>query len=562
MAGALTVTRKRTKAVQPGNEVVALGGGLEGADRLARETMQWDATRLTPDRIINGVKEMADARGRDSQRNDGYIQGATQVHKDSIVGAQFRLNAQPDADALAAITGRKGFDEVWEEEFQTVVEARFNLLADSEAHWLDCERTKTLTGIVRLGIGVFLGTGEFIATGEWIRESDRPYNTAIQMIRSDRLCNPSGQEQDTRFLRRGVVKDLRGKPAGYWFRSGEKLDMYNDKLAYTWQFVPATKPWGRKQVIHIIDQQDHGQTRGVSEMVAVLKNIRMTKRYSDIVLQQAVVNATYAAAIESELPGEVVAAMLGKGTSPMADMNNVYGGYMNALQSYLQGSKNIAVDGAMIPHLFPGTKMKMMNAGTPGGIGTEFEASLLRKLAAGLGISYESLSRDFSKTNYSSGRLSMGVQAAAMASRKRAVADAIANNIYQLQLEEMMSAGDVPLPAGVRRNVFYQPLAKEAFCTASWIGSGAGQVDELKETQAAMLRIASGLSTHEIENARLGQDWRKTAKQAGREQKFFATVGFVPNYGTIKPNGVGSTDPAADGAANDTPADTNAKGDN
>lgn len=532
-------------------QAMSMGGGLEGADRISRETALWSAPIQSPDNIINGVKEQADARGHDSARNDGYIAGASQLHKDSIVGAQFRLNAEPKTELLASLTGKK-FDDVWEEEFQQEVEARFAAYADSDSCWFDATRTNTFTGMMRLAIAVFLTTGESISTVEWVRESNRPYKTCIQDIRSSRLCNPLGQS-DTRYLRRGVVKDDRGKALSYWIRKGERLDYYPDDYAFTWTNVAVEKPWGRAQVVHIIEQHDYGQSRGIADIVSVLKNIRMTKKFREIVLQNAVVNATYAAAIESELPSEVIVAALGNAPDPMLAMNQVYGGYMGALSSYLTGGKNIAVDGVKIPHLFPGTKMRLQNAGTPGGVGSSFEESLLRHTAAGLGVSYEGLSRDFSKTNYSSGRLAVGLQAAAMASRKKHVADRKAGIMYALLLEEMMGAGDVPLPRGVGRDVFYAPLAKEAFVNATWIGSGSGQIDELKETQAAMLRIRGGLTTHSQEGARLGLDWRQTARQRAREQRLFVALGVVPNYDALKPQDKLGTDAPADEPANANP---------
>lgn len=544
---------------------VAIGGGLEGADRLNRETLSWGASTLSPDRIINTVKETADARGRDSVRNDGYISGAATVHKDSIVGAQFRLNAKPAWTALAGIFNNKAFDDTWAEEMQVQMEARFGLLADSNECWLDASRRNTLTGMVRLAIGIFLATGETLGVAEWVRESERPYKTAIQMVRTDRLCNPWGQV-DTRYLRRGIALDERGKPLSYWIRKGEKYEVYPDDYAWTWTNVPIKKPWGRKQVIHIIEQADSGQSRGIADIVAALKNIRMTKRFREIVLQNAVINATYAAAIESELPTEMIQAALGQGSgTPQDNIANCYGGFLSALESYLTGSKNIAVDGAMIPHLFPGTKMKLQNAGTPGGVGTSFEDSLLRHTAATLGVSYESLSRDFSKTNYSSGKLAMNVQGQAMASRKKHVADRFATEIYALQFEEMMAAGDIVLPVGVKRDTFYAPLAKEAYTKCSWLGSGSGQVDELKETQAAILRIRSGLTTHEIEGAKLGLSWREVAVQRGREIRAFTAAGFTPVYDALKPQDKLGTDvPADDPTDNVTgdPADVPTKGGN
>lgn len=507
--------------------IILNGGALEGADKFTRETALWHPSMRSPDAIINGAKPMADARGRDTVRNSGLAFGAVARHKDSVVGAQYRLNSRPNWRYLSQYSS--GFDETWAEEYQQVVEARFNLLGDANDAWLDAMRVNTFTGMIRLAIGVFLITGEVIATAEWLRQSARPVWTAIQMVSGDRLSNPNGMP-DTATMRRGIERDVQGQPLAYNFRMGDPLNPFPTPDAYLWNRVPARKPWGRKQVIHIVEQGLPDQSRGISDMVACMKNMHMTKKFSEVTLQSAIINATYAAAIESELPNDAVAVALGKGTDDTgAALLGVYGAYMGALGQYLDASTNIHIDGAQVPHLFPGTKLNMMPAKTAGGVGTPFEESLHRHTAASLGLSYEEFSRDFSKTNYSSGRAAMGVSAQYMAARKRHVADRFATEIFALVLEEDFSDDKVPLPRGITRDVFYKDsgLAKEAFTTCKWIGSGAGQIDEKKETDAAVLRIAAGLSTYEIEGARLGVDWRELFEQAAREQKEIKDRGLL-----------------------------------
>jgi capsid protein len=67
----------------------------------------------------------------------------------------------------------------------------------------------------------------------------------------------------------------------------------------------------------------------------------------------------------------------------------------------------------------------------------------------------------------------------------------------------------------------------DALSKCDWIGAGRDQIDELKETQAAVLRIKYGLSTHEDELARLGKDWRKVYPQLERETKEREARGIV-----------------------------------
>lgn len=495
----------------------ALGGGLEGAQRTSRETALWNPSMRSPDQVINGVKPMADARGRDMAQNDGYVAGAEDLHKDNIVGSQYRLNAQPNWRAL-------GVSEKWAEEFQIIVENRFHVVSESEDCWFDAQRKNTFTGLIRLGVGGWVVTGEVLGTAEWMRESRRPFKTAIQMISPDRLSNPNGVADD-RFLRRGIKRDEYGRPLSYFFRKAHPSEVY-DLNAMVWREVQAEKPWGRKQVIHIIEQRLPDQSRGVAAMVSALKQMRMTKNFQDITLQNAVVNATYAAAIESELPSSEVFAALGANGDMGTALNKWIGSYLGGLGQYLDGSKNIALDGVKVPHLYPGTKLNLKPMGTPGGVGSEFEQSLLRHIAASLGLSYEQFSRDYTKTNYSSARASMNETWKSMQAKKKAVADRLANNIYALWLEEEIALGNIPLPQGKTRDWFYEPLVKDAITQCTWIGASRGQIDELKETQAALERIAGGVSTYEEECARLGKDFRAVFEQRARENKLMESLGL------------------------------------
>jgi lambda family phage portal protein len=509
----------------------AMVGGLEGASRHSRELATWQPPIISPDMQMNGVKDIMDARGRDSMQNDGLINGAVHTHKDSIVGSQFRLILTPDFVTLGA-------DESWAAEWVEYVESRFNLLADSTECWFDASGTMTLTDMIRLGVGGFVVSGEVLATAEWLQQDKaRPFYTAIQMVSPTRLSNPDGQ-MDTRDIRGGIKRNLYGKPVSYFIRSAHPGDLYSDDTIPYWKEVPAATNWGRRQVIHILERQLPDQSRGISDMVAVLKQMRMTKKFQDVTLQSAVVNATYAAAIESELPSDVVFASMGAGQGGLAD---ALGQYMSALNAYVEGSKNIAIDGVKMPHLFPGTKLNLKPAGTPGGVGTDFEQSLLRHIAAPLGLSYEQFTKDYTRTNYSSARASMAETWKYMQSRKKTVADRQATMTFVLWLEEIINEpnSQVPIPKGMTRaqfrTMFYDPVMREAMTACQWIGASRGQIDEMKETQAAIMRIKSGLSTYQIECARLGEDFRRIFMQQAREQKMMGKLGLSFNADATQP---------------------------
>ncbi len=501
---------------QPGPR--AMGASFDGASRFDRQIAGWTPPLHSADLDILPSKALLDARARDLQRNDAYVQGGATQHKDSIVGAFYMLNSKP----MWKVLGRT---EDWAEEFQQEVEEKFTLWAESPQKWVDAARMNDFTAMIRLAVGVYVFAGEALATVEWPKQKDREYKTAIQMIDTDRLATPPDRGFDPN-IRGGIKTDAYGAPVSAFIRVNHPSDMRFQQFDQRFKEVPWRKPWGRAQVLYFREQTRVDQTRGISEITAGLREIAITRKFRDVNLQKAVLAATYAATIESELPPAAVYQQIGNpmGTdTSLAGVTVDYGvQYLMALNEYAGGAKNLLMDGAKIPHLFPGTKLNFQTAGAPDGLGMEFEQSLLRYLAVALGVGYEELSKDFSKTNYSSARASMTLTWKFMQSRKRVVADAMANAIFRLWLEEAINQDRIDSFRASEADMLYtdgyQNTMFDALCNADWIGAARGQIDELKETQAAVLRIKYGLATHEDELARLGKDWRKVYAQMERER--------------------------------------------
>ena len=501
-------------------------GGLEAANRVSREMATWDANPLPLDALLRFDKDTIDDRARDVTLNDGYAAGVVAIHKDNIVGNQFRLNSQPDADVLGVD------DDAWLQEFQLQVEARFNNTADSTRHWLDASGMNDFTSLIRQAIGMFLVHGEVLAVAEWIDNAKRPYATAVQMISPKRLSNPYNLADDEHF-QNGVERDVYGRALAYHIREAHPFDFRQPEKNYRWKRVEAETAWGRQQVIHIIEQLLPDQTRGISEMVSVLKQMRMTRRFQDVELQQAILQATYAASIESDLPPQLIAEIMG--ANPNAPSFGEAAKSMLSSILHHRATNNLQLDGARIPVLHPNTKLNLQQLGQPSGVGSSYEQSLLRHVAAGLGVSYEQFSRDYTQTNYSSARASMNETFKFMQSRKKMVADRFATAIYRLWLEEQINLGNIPLPKGKGKMWIYKnPEIFDALAKCSWIGAARGQIDEMKETQASILKVKFGLATMEMEAAKYGLDWREVLKQRKREQDFVKELGIELTDGAEK----------------------------
>lgn len=506
------------------------GGAYEAASRFDRAMALWQPGLGSADLDTILDQPFVEARARDSFRNDAYVASSATIHKDGIVGDLFMLNAKPSGKIL-------GLDENWEKEFQEEVETKFTLWAESPERWIDASRMNTFTSMVRLVVGIFAVSTEVLATVEWMRDG-RPYNTAIQMVDVDRLSTPMGM-WNNEFMRGGVERDAYGAPIAYHIRTRHPADFGMFSIVPSWKRVPIRKPWGRLQVIHVIEQLRADQSRGISAMVSALKEIRITKKFRDVVLQNAVLNATYAATIESDLPADSVFTALGGGNVGEVEVRNAIehfaSGFLGAIHEYAGGAKNMAIDGVKVPHLFPGTKLKLNPAGPGGPLGGEFEQSLLRYIASALDVSYEQLSKDYSQTNYSSVRAAMNETAKHFKARKKMVADRFASSVYRLWLEEAINKGDITSMPKVRPS-FYEGLNADAYTACDWIGAGRGQIDELKETQAAIQRILFGLSTWEDELGRFGKDWRKVFAQIQREQAERNARGILQNISSDMAN--------------------------
>lgn len=526
-------------------DTAMVGSAYEGADRFDRSVALWNPPIQSADADIIPAKEMSDARVRDLQRNDGFAQSGAEIHKNSIVGSMYMLNAKPETKVL-------GLDETWQTEFQEEVEAKWTLGAESVNCWLDASRSMTFTAMIRLAVGVYAASGEVLASAEWLRATNRPFKTAIQMIDPDRLKTPFHRMADDN-VRGGVAMDRFGAAIGYYIRNSQAAGLGLLATEMTdYSYVPAFKPWGRRQVMHIREQKRPHQTRGVSDFLAGLTEAKIAKQFRKVTLQNAVTGAMFAATIESELPSEAVFTSLGMGQNQKKGLGAAVADYgtqfLSAVAAYSAQARGLQIDGVKIPHLFPGTKFQLRPVGAPGGVGQEFEQSLIRYVAALLGVSYEQLSKDYSKTNYSSAKAGLNETWKFMQARKKAVADMLATMIYMLWFEEMMNAGQFETMKFSKAPNYYDPLMAEAYTSCEWIGASRGQIDELKETQAAIMRIKSGLSTWEEELGRMGKDWRKVFVQLERERAEMEARGLEDM--------MGFTDPSLNAASGENPGET------
>ncbi|SFM71523.1 phage portal protein [Marinobacter pelagius] len=478
------------------------------------QLQRWNPRPKTADAALLPELKRGNARAEDLVRNHGLASNGVQLHVDNIVGHLFRLSYKPRWRAL-------GMSEEDARDFARDVEAAFTEWAEDPINcWVDAERKRTLTMMVREVVATHSTVGEAMGSAEWIeRRPGALYATAIKMVNTHRVSNPNFSG-DTARRRSGVEIDRFGAARAFWVRNHDTTGYgFSDGFGTEWRRVPRETSWGRQQFLHVFEPRGDGQTRGANQFLSVMEQLPQLGKLQQTKLQNAIVNAMYAAVIESELGSEAAMEIIGGeiGTDKLED-------YMTALADYHEGA-DIRLNGVKIPHLMPGEELKLMTSSNADNGFSELESSIIRWIAAGLNVPYEALAKDYSKTTYSSARASMMEGWRYYMGRRKIIASRWASMVFALWLEEALDRGVIRMPRSASRG-FYE--AKASWCNAEWIGSGRLAIDGLKEVKESILLIESGLSTYEKELAKMGEDYQEIFAQQVREMEERRNAGLPP----------------------------------
>ncbi|AVE48825.1 TPA: phage portal protein [Serratia marcescens] len=482
------------------------GGGVGFGGQIAG----WQPSSQSVDAALLPQFERGNARADDLVRNNGYAANGVQLHQDHIVGSFFRLSYRPNWRYL-------GIAEEESRAFSDEIEAAWREYAEDPDCCLDVERKRTFTMMIREGVAMHAFNGEVFTQPCWDRAPHRLFRTQFKMVSPKRIRNAPGV-LDSKTQRVGVSLDKYGAAIGYSVLDDSYPSWGTRRVSY----VPRELANGRPAMIHIFEPLEDGQTRGANRFYSVMEQMKMLDTLQNTQLQSAIVKAMYAATIESELDTEkAFDYILGvgnvKGQEP--PMNKFLEQYL----IYYQAAQ-VKFGGAKVPHLFPGDKLELKTAQNADNGYSVFEQSLLRYIAAGLGVSYEQLSRDYSQVSYSSARASANESWRYFLGRRKFIASRQASMMFSCWLEEALIRGVVKMPSRAR---FSFSEARCAWSNSEWIGAGRMAIDGLKEVQESVMLIEAGLSTFEKECGKLGEDYQEIFRQQVREAEERKAAGLT-----------------------------------
>lgn len=510
--------------------------GSEVARRAASTTDQvlraWNPWLTEPNHDSQYERDTYVARTRDLVANSSWAQGAVDRVVANVVGLSLRFSARHGA--MAKLLGLP-------------LDVASNLASQIERCWqswandplgrCDWSGRMTFGEMAGLAYRDRYTTGRGIAvlrfdTSQY--HSGWKWQTSLQVMDPDRLSNPMAT-MDSEKMRRGVETDGRGIIA-YHFREAHPSDRTAYGRGMQTVRVPAREVTGRPKVLDLRRVTRAGELHSVSPFVAVLRRFKALDRYTDSEIQAAAVNALFAAVFKSSRPNADPAEALG--VEAMDERSAA------RLEFYGENAK--LSDGSKIATLWGDDELQLLT--TPRHVASYqgFASTTLQAVAAGLpGVSYEQLSMDFSKTNYSSYRGAMQEAWRAVLDERELVKLHFANPMLLAVIEEGIQKGEIDVPPDCP-GLYENPAG---WLGGRWIGPGRGYVDPVKEVTAASMRIASGFSTLEDETIEAtGGDWEANLEQLAHEQERFATHG-------LKPAGIGEMAAAAK-AVEDTPEST------
>lgn len=469
----------------------------------------WRPAQTSADSGWTWNRDLAVSRTRDLLAQEPLAQGGMDRKLDMLVGDGWRPSIKPDADVLgctpdeAAILGKS-------------IERHFRTWAEDPLCRCDVEQTLNFSWLLHMAVMEQEVSGDALAVLRWKPGRGWDYGAALQVVDSDRLSNPM-MTLDTDRLRQGVEKDLDGAPVAYHIRNAHPGDlgiMAPPGKLWTWERVERRLAWGRPQVLHLFRKERPGQTRGVSKLVASLARFKNLQRFADTELANAVVNAMFAATITSSFDPAI---MQGQLTDP------AIAGYHDLRSSFYDVAAP-TMGGARIQALFPGDTLDFNATPRPTAAFESFTTVFLRAIASGLGISYEQLTTDYSKVNYSSARASLlevwrGIQTA-----RSLIALQLATPILLAITEEGLDSGAIEAPA-LAPDLYEAPAA---WLRGRWLGPARGWVDPVKEPLGAVAQIEAGFGTFEDAAADQGNDLELVIAQLKREAAMFKAAGLTP----------------------------------
>ena len=510
---------KAVRRVAARNMIRVINTGYsEGGASMVKKSMRgWNARSASPAEDIDLNLQTLRDRCRDLYMNSPLGRSSIQTTRTNVIGSGLKLKSRIDSDYL-------GLTEEEADAWERMVEREFALWADS----VHCDSLKmnNFYEMQQLAQLMWLQSGDAFVLLKQDRQTPyMPYGLRLHLIEADRVSTPNtavnnspaavgslfaieGKAPNGNRIISGIEIDAGGAAAAYHICNQYPQSFYfsNNFAPLAWTRVEAFgKLTGRPNVLHLMESERAEQRRGVPFLAPVIEPLKQLTRYAEAELMAAVVTGMFTVFItsDSSVPDDLLGSMVPQEQQVSRD---------NTSYDLGNGAVNI---------LNPGEKIEAANPGRPNTAFEGFVNALCRYVGAALEIPQELLQKSFN-ASYSAARAGLLEAWKMFKMRRTWMAQDFCQPAYEEWLAQAVSMGRVKAP-----EFFSDPVIRKAWCGAEWNGPAPGQLDPVKEAEAAVIRVENGFSTREQETMEMnGGNFDRNIQQAKREQKLMKEAGL------------------------------------
>jgi lambda family phage portal protein len=483
---------------------MAMVGGYTAADKTRRANQAGSRRETDADTAI--LPDLRSLR-EDSQhmlRNSAIAVGAVKTNITKVVGTGLKVKSQLNREVL-------NLTDEQADKWQRQAEREFLLATDTRE--IDAERQLTFSLLQGLVLLKTLEDGDVFTNMPRFTRPGSPYKLKLQIIEAARVVNPgstlpNSMSATTSNIVGGIEKDSNGAPVAYHVCNQHPGGIrYITGKNLTWTRLPAFgNTTGAPLVLHHYDKTRPGQTRGVPYLAPVMEVIKQLGRYTDAEVMAAVVSGMLTTFITNESgdPGQTLPVNPDTAAADPTDTG-------------------IELGYGSVVGLLPGEKIDTVNPGRPNPAFDPFVTALCRQIGVALEIPFELLVKHFT-ASYSAARAALLEAWAYFTRRRHWLVTSFCQPVYEAVITEAIATGRLSAPG-----FFSDPATRRAYLGTTWIGDAAGQIDPMKEINAAEKRMALNLTTHAEECTALpygGIDWEAKFPQIVKEKRMMEEAGI------------------------------------
>lgn len=346
-----------------------------------------------------------------------------------------------------------------------------------------------------LAVRSLVRNGEFLHLPVMELRPGNKFALKIQDIKPHRLCTPSDKKSDP-LIHDGVEITATGVPTHYWIYSPRPSNIILLDKNYSssdFRRIPAMTGH-RKGIFHIYMPHEEEQYRGISALSAGIKFFKHFNDAIDYELIAQILTASFPVFISQE--------------SKAALPYNVQKDEKSKEPRYYQ-----EINAGSVMYGNEGEKPEILESKRPSQNFLAFCELVLRAASASLGLPYEEVSKDFSKTTYSSARAAMLEAWKIYLVYRKFFERHYCQPLWNMVMEEAYLRKYLEIPKHID---FYK--AMPLLCNCRWIGPSRGYIDPLKEIQANIEAINAGLMARAEAIAERGNDFDETVNQLAYEE--------------------------------------------